>query len=59
MSADDVNDYIKFKTLEYKYYKFTNNDLWEQFKEDFADFIEAISKTCSLSIYNLWTLLCN
>jgi hypothetical protein len=25
----EVNDYVKFKTLEYAYYKFINNDLWE------------------------------
>jgi len=28
-SANDINDYVKFKTLKYAYYKFTNNDLWE------------------------------
>jgi hypothetical protein len=28
-SIDDVNDYIKFKILEYKYFKFMNNNLWE------------------------------
>jgi SNF2 family DNA or RNA helicase len=47
-SANDINDYVKFKTLEYAYYKFTNDDLWEQYKEDFAGFTEAIFKTCSI-----------
>ena len=28
-SANDINDYVKFKTLKYAYYKFTNDDLWE------------------------------
>ena len=30
-SIPDVNDYIKFKILEYRYFKFMNNDLWEQY----------------------------
>ena len=31
-----------------------NNNLWEQYKEDFTDFIKAIFKTSSIiSIYNL------
>jgi hypothetical protein len=53
-STNNINDYVKFKTLEYVYYKFTNDDLWEQYKEDFADFTEAIFKTykgiCKLRI---------
>jgi hypothetical protein len=56
-SVNNINDYIKFKTLKYVYYKFINNDLWEQYKEDFAGFIEAIFKTCN--IYKLWILLCD
>ena len=31
MSIADVNNYIKFKTLKYKYFKFINIDLWEQY----------------------------
>ena len=27
MSIADVNNYIKFKTLKYKYFKFINNNL--------------------------------
>ena len=29
MSIADVNNYIKFKTLEYEYFKLINYDLWE------------------------------
>jgi hypothetical protein len=29
MFIPDVNNYIKFKTLEYGYFKFMNVDLWE------------------------------
>ena len=54
MSTNDVNDYIQFKILKYGHYKFTNDDLWEQYKEDFIDFTEAIFKTCNLTaIHNL------
>ena len=55
---DNINDYIKFKILEYEHFKFINDDLQEQYKEDFADFIEAIFKTYNLiNIRNLRTLL--
>ena len=54
MSIIDVNNYIKFKVLEYEYFKLINDDLWEQYKEDFAGFMEAIFKACSIiPVYNL------
>jgi len=57
-STNDVNDYIKFKVIEYGHYNFTNDDMWEQYQEDFADFTEAIFKTCDrIATYNLRTLL--
>ena len=55
---DGVNDYINFKILKYGYYKLLNDDLQEQYKEDFADFTEAIFKAYnSTTIRNLRTLL--
>lgn len=57
-SITDVNNYIKFKILEYGYFKLMNNELWEQYKEDFVDFTEATFKACNrIAIYNLRTLL--
>jgi len=57
-STNDVNDYIKFKVIEYGHYNFINDDMWEQYQEDFADFTEAIFKTCDrIATYNLRTLL--
>ena len=54
MAIDNVNNYIQFKLLKYGYFKPTNDDIWEQYKEDFTDFAEAIFKACSLmTIYNL------
>ena len=54
MSISDVNDYIKYKTLKYGHYKLLNNNLWEQYKKDFIDFIEAIFKAYNPNaIYNL------
>ena len=43
-SITDINNYIKYKILEYGYFKLMNDDLWEQYKEDFMDFIKAIFK---------------
>src|SRR6266704_3555452 len=54
MSITNVNNYIKFKVLKYGYFKLINDDLWEQYKEDFAGFMEAIFKACSIiPIHNL------
>ena len=60
MSIDDVNNYIKFKILEYRHYNFINNDMQEQYKEDFTDFTEAVFKAYKLTaLRNLQTLLYN
>ena len=57
-STEGVDDYIEFKILEYGHAKLMNDDLWEQYREDFADFTEAILKTCNpTAIRNLRTLL--
>ena len=54
MSIDDVNDYIEFKILKYRYYNFINNNIQEQYKEDFMDFTEAVFKAYKLTaLYNL------
>ena len=59
MFINDINNYIKYKILKYRYFKLINNNLWEQYKEDFADFTEAILKAYNPNaIYNLRTLLC-
>ena len=58
MSITDVNNYIKFKILKYGHYKLLNDDIQEQYKEDFADFTEDTFKACSIiPIRNLRTLL--
>ena len=58
MSMDGINNYTNFKILKYGYFKLLNNNLQEQYKEDFADFTEAIFKACNLiAIHNLRTLL--
>jgi hypothetical protein len=56
--VENVNDYIKFKILEYKHFKFINDDLWELYKEDFTAFTKATFKACNTTnIRNLQTLL--
>ena len=60
MSITNINNYIKFKVLKYKYFKLINNNLQEQYQEDFADFTEAIFKAYNpTTIRNLRTLLYN
>jgi hypothetical protein len=60
MSTTDVISYIKFKTLEYKYFKLINDDLWEQYKEDFSDFTEPVFRNyIIITVYNLRALLRN
>ena len=49
-SITNTGNYIKFKTLKYKYFKLINDNLWEQYREDFADFKEANFKACSVII---------
>ncbi len=54
MSITNINNYIKFKILKYGYFKLINNNLQEQYKEDFTDFIEAIFKAYNpITIRNL------
>ena len=54
MSTDNINNYIKFKILKYRYYNFINNNLQEQYQEDFMDFTEATFKAYKLTVtYNL------
>ena len=60
MSTNNVNDYISFKILKYRHFKLINNDLQEQYQEDFTDFTEAIFKAYNpVTIRNLRTLLYN
>ena len=59
MSIPNVDNYIKYKILKYGYFKLINDDLWEQYKEDFTDFTEDILKVYNpTTIRNLRTLLC-
>ena len=54
MSIDNINDYISFKILKYKHFEFINNNLQEQYQEDFINFTEAIFKAYnSVIIHNL------
>ena len=48
LNTDDVEEYIKAKQEEYQSYGWKDDDLWEQFKDDFSDFTEEIFKTYNL-----------
>ena len=55
---DGVNNYINFKILKYGHCKLLNNNIQEQYKEDFIDFTEATFKACSIiPVRNLQNLL--
>jgi hypothetical protein len=43
----EIDDYIKFKTTEYGYHKFQDDELWELYKEEFKDFTIPIFKDCN------------
>jgi hypothetical protein len=59
-SITDVISYIKFKTLKYEYFKLINDDLWEQYKEDFSDFIKSVFRNYTIiAVRNLRALLRN
>jgi hypothetical protein len=54
MFINNINNYISFKILEYRHFKLINNNLREQYQEDFTDFIKAIFKAYNpITIYNL------
>jgi len=59
-NTKDAVDFLTFKLKEYKYYKFADNDLWEQYQADFIVFTEDTMKNCTLpGLRNLRHFLCN
>ena len=50
MSIIDINNYIKFKILKYKYFEFINYNLWEQYQENFTGFIKVTFKAYNPAI---------
>ena len=43
----DINDFIQFKILEYKFYDFKDSKIQEIYKEDFWNFTIKIFKDCN------------
>ena len=42
-----ADEYIKFKLIEYKYFeRIKDDDLWEQFKDDFTGFTKETLEAC-------------
>jgi len=57
-TTTDIDDFIKFKTLEYKDADLKDDDLWEVYKDDFKDFTTEIFKNCNqIGIRKLRTVL--
>ena len=58
ITTKEADDYINFKILEYQYYDFKDEELWELFKEDFSVFSTAAFKEYSQAcVRKLRTLL--
>ena len=54
INIKDINDFVKFKILEYKVANLKDNDIQEVYKDDFKDFITKIFKKCNqISIQKL------
>ena len=57
-TVEDISEYVRYKTVEYRTTDLKDNDLWEVFQEDFTGFTTEIFKSCiPADIRNLRRLL--
>jgi hypothetical protein len=47
VKTKDVDEFVRFKLLEYDVLNFRDIDLWEAYKEDFGSFTVAVFKSCN------------
>ena len=47
ITTTDIDDFIKFKTLEYETVDFRDDELWEAYKDDFKDFTTETFRNCN------------
>ena len=47
INIKDIDDFMQFKTLEYKVYNFKDNELQEAYKDNFQNFTLQIFKNCN------------
>jgi hypothetical protein len=47
IDTEDIDNFIKFKILEYEDYDFKDDDLWDAYKDDFESFTLETFKECS------------
>ena len=43
----DINDFVRFKTLEYEDANLKDDELWGLYQDDFKDFTVEIFKNCN------------
>jgi hypothetical protein len=54
----DIDDFVKFKTLEYEDANLKDDELWGLYQDDFKDFIVEIFKNCNQThVRKLQTIL--
>ena len=46
-TTEDINEFMKFKILEYEAYDFKDDELWEAYKEDFNNFTLQTFRDCN------------
>ena len=57
-TTTDIDDFIKFKALEYEDADLKDDDMWEVYKDDFKDFTVEIFRNCNqILIRKLRTIL--
>ena len=49
-TTNGFEDHIVIKLEQYESYNWMDDELWEQFQEDFSEFTEEIFKNCTLQI---------
>jgi hypothetical protein len=47
ISEEEINNFLKYKLLEYETPQVRDDDLWDAYHEDFNTFTVAIFKDCS------------
>ena len=49
VDINEINDFVKFKPLEYDDYNFKDEDLWEAYRDDFKTFTLQTFRNCNQS----------
>ena len=50
VDKQEINEFIKYKLLEYKTYNLRDNDLWEVYCDDFNTFTTQTFRECNQAV---------